>query len=1380
VVATGGSEGTDTLSGVEKIDGAGTPNILLVGNGGYATIQAAVNAAADGDIIEIAAGTYTEDVTITGKALTIDGVETGGVNNVTLNGQITVAGTLNGAFAITDININATGKDYGVFVTANSTGFAGSVTVDDVSISNAKQDGFAYVRAGNGSTPTQTDTIGAVSILNSQFHNNATASSPASGRADILLFGYNQDLTITNVVIDTPGAFAQKAIQMRGIEGGDVVNVGPYDQAGDVAINNLTITGAYGQDVIAFYRIAGFDSFTGANNSVNVTRAASASSNSTLEPWAVINMDEVGGSVDLSSFFSSASNLASANGSNPSPSWIATLQGLGGNEIFIGTSGTDTLVGRGGNDILNGGAGADTMLGGAGNDTYLVDNVGDVVTEALNEGTDLVQSSVSFTLGANVDNLTLTGSANINGTGNGDANVITGNSGNNTLDGGAGADTLTGGDGNDTYVVDNAGDVVTEAATVGSGTDTVQSSISYTLGANVENLTLTGSGNVNGTGNGGANVITGNSGNNVLTGGGGNDTLIGGAGTDTAAYAATITGSMLTEDGLGHFRVATGGAEGTDTLSGIEKITDGATHHILLVGNGGYATIQAAIDDAVAGDTIRIAAGTYSGHVDVNKDVTLEGANHGIAGNGTRGAESIITGGMKISAAGATVDGVAISGSYNSNVVDGTDTPNGLFISIANQVTITNSIFAGDSLDSRPFSVSGGVSGLSFTHNAVSGWSEGAYITAGSSGAISGNVFDGNGNGVLTESIGTVISGNAFSNSTGADVGVLPFAATVDVSSFVHDNTFTAGHPRPISVYLNGPDGQIVDGSDTASTFHLEYHTGAATVHGGAGSDAISYSDDGVAGVTINLATGTATDAGGTTTFTSIENAIGGGGNDTITGGAGANTLIGGAGDDTLDGGADIDTAVYSGTLLQSDLVANGSGGWTVDGGAEGSDTLSHVEIVAHSGGRYLLVGNGGFASVAAAAAVANHVGDMIVLATPPAPGTPIDVDLTGNNTDLDLNIPTDLPVDVETGNGDNHIVTGGGDDHVTTGTGDDTIKTGAGNDVVDAGGGDDTIIGGSGNGDDVYDGGTGANTVVYSSATNSITVDLNLADRHLQPASGGGTIGDLLVAGGYAADMPVGKAEGVDIGTDALINVQNVVGGAGNDTITGNGGNNTLAGGLGDDILIGAAGDDTLVGGIGADTLNGQSGHDTLTGGVGADTFKFDASSLIPEQPGATVQDHILDYNQGNTGTFSLAEDDTLDLSALLATAFGNGELVGNLVRVSENSNGTAAFLQIDQDGTANGSIFTTIAQLDGIRTGDSLKVMLDSSPAGLVTLIAPSSQHPVNSLDGDSKSDILWQSNSGMAAAWLMDGATATTVTGAGSFNPGPTWHVKGQRRL
>ena len=170
------------------------------------------------------------------------------------------------------------------------------------------------------------------------------------------------------------------------------------------------------------------------------------------------------------------------------------------------------------------------MLGGAGNDTYIVNNAGDIIIEDPDEGMDIVQSGVSYTLAANVENLILTGTASINGTGNELNNIITGNSGNNIIDGGAGSDTMLGGTGNDTYVVDDIGDIVTE--NLNEGTDLVQSYITYSLGDNLENLTLTGTEDINGTGNELNNIITGNNGSNVLDGGAGADTLNGEAGSD--------------------------------------------------------------------------------------------------------------------------------------------------------------------------------------------------------------------------------------------------------------------------------------------------------------------------------------------------------------------------------------------------------------------------------------------------------------------------------------------------------------------------------------------------------------------------------------------------------------------------------------------------------------------------------------------------------------------------------------------------------------------------------------------------------------------------------------------------------------------------------
>jgi len=219
-----------------------------------------------------------------------------------------------------------------------------------------------------------------------------------------------------------------------------------------------------------------------------------------------------------------------------------------------GNSLANTLTGNAGNNALNGGTGADTMAGGAGNDSYTVDNAGDTVIENDGEGTDQVNSSVSFSLsGQFIERLTLTGSGNINGTGNSLANTLTGNTGNNVLNGGAGADTMAGGAGNDTYMVDNGGDTVIESD--GEGTDQVNSSVSFDMASQaIERLTLTGSGNTSGRGNLLANTIIGNAGDNFLDGRAGSDVLTGGLGADTFVYRNALGASNI--DTITDFNVA--------------------------------------------------------------------------------------------------------------------------------------------------------------------------------------------------------------------------------------------------------------------------------------------------------------------------------------------------------------------------------------------------------------------------------------------------------------------------------------------------------------------------------------------------------------------------------------------------------------------------------------------------------------------------------------------------------------------------------------------------------------------------------------------------------------------------------------------------------
>jgi Ca2+-binding RTX toxin-like protein len=274
------------------------------------------------------------------------------------------------------------------------------------------------------------------------------------------------------------------------------------------------------------------------------------------------------GSLPINGTGNTVNNTITGNSGNN------TLNGGDGDDSLVGGTGNDSLVGGLGNDSLNGGVGSDTLVGSVGNDSYTVDNVGDVVTENLNEGTDTVTSSVTYTLGDNLENLILTSSSPINGTGNALNNTITGNSGNNILNGGLGNDTLIGGLGNDSYTVDSSADVVTE--NLNEGTDIVNASSSYTLSDNLENLTLTGALAISGTGNSLNNLLTGNTGANTLIGSLGNDSLNGGTGDDLLVGSEgndTLTGGT----GLDKFSfsaVSSFNALGIDTLTDFAKGSD--------------------------------------------------------------------------------------------------------------------------------------------------------------------------------------------------------------------------------------------------------------------------------------------------------------------------------------------------------------------------------------------------------------------------------------------------------------------------------------------------------------------------------------------------------------------------------------------------------------------------------------------------------------------------------------------------------------------------------------------------------------------------------------------------------------------------------------
>jgi Ca2+-binding RTX toxin-like protein len=719
------------------------------------------------------------------------------------------------------------------------------------------------------------------------------------------------------------------------------------------------------------------------------------------------------------------------------------LTGTAEEDRIIGAAGNDVLNGLAGDDFLDGGAGNDRMAGGAGNDTYMVDSTGDVVTEAAGAGTDTVQSSVSHTLGTNVENLTLTGSSAINATGNALDNILTGNAGNNVLNGGAGNDAMAGGAGNDTYVVDSTGDVVTEGA--GAGTDTVQSSVSYALGANVENLTLTGSSAINATGNALNNTLTGNAGNNVLSGGAGNDIMAGGAGNDT--YVVDSTGDVVTE--------ASGA--GTDTVQSSVSYTLGANVENLTL--TGTASINA------TGNTLN---NTLTGNAGDN--VLNGGAGNdamaGGAGNDTYVVDS--TSDVVTEAAGAGTDTVQSSVSYTL----GTNVEN-LALTGSSAINAT-----GNTLNNTLTGNSG--------NNVLNGGAGNDTMAGGA-----GNdtyVVDSTGD-VVTEAAGagtdTVQSSVSYTLSANVENLVLTGSASINATGNTLANTLTGNSGDNV---LNGGAGNDTMAGGAGNDTYVVDSTGdVVTEAAGAGTDTVQSSVSHTLGGNVeNL----------TLTGSSAINATGNTLNNTLTGNSGNNILNGGAGDDNMAGGAGNDTYVVDSA---GDVVTEGAGAGTDAVQSSVSYSLgSNVENLTLTGsastsatgnafnntltgnsGNNILDGGAGNDRMAGGTGNDTYVVDSTGDVVTEAAGAGTDTVQSSVSYTLGTNVEnlalTGSSAINATGNTLNNTLTGN--------DGNNVLNGGAGNDVLNGGVGNDTLIGGTGSdvfvqmrgqGSDVVNGGSG------------------------------------------------------------------------------------------------------------------------------------------------------------------------------------------------------------------------------------------------------------------------------------------------------------------
>jgi Ca2+-binding RTX toxin-like protein len=536
---------------------------------------------------------------------------------------------------------------------------------------------FSYTIAANAFTDPDADTLSYRatladgSPLPSWLSFNATtrtfSGTPSTlGTVSVRVTAQDPYNTSVSDIFDL--TVAVQNLTLNGTTAADTLNGGA---------GNDTLSGLAGNDVLNGY--AGNDKLDGGAG--NDTMSGGAGDDTyVVDSTADIVFENLNEGID--SVQASVTYTLTANVENLTLTGTTAINATGNalDNVLIGNSAINTLTGGAGNDRLDGGAGADKLLGGLGDDVYVVDNTADVITENINEGIDSVQSSVTYTLVTNVENLILTGTTAINATGNTLDNVLIGNSAANTLSGGTGADRMMGGLGNDIYVVDNALDIVLE--NLNEGIDVIQASVAYALSANVENLTLTGTTAINGTGNELDNVLTGNSAINTLTGGAGNDTLNGGAGADKLLgglgndlYIVDNTADVITEnlnEGIDSVQSSV-----TYTLAAnVENLTLTGTTKINATGNaldnvldGSLNTAANVLTGGLGNDTYILGTGdTIVEAAAVGTDTVLVASTYTLAAN----LENLtLTGTTAINGTGNTADNILLGNAAINTLTGG-------------------------------------------------------------------------------------------------------------------------------------------------------------------------------------------------------------------------------------------------------------------------------------------------------------------------------------------------------------------------------------------------------------------------------------------------------------------------------------------------------------------------------------------------------------------------------------------------------------------------------------------------------------------------------------------------------------------------------------